>query len=237
MQDAKRVSQEAPPAASSPVPDFDTPIKSGHFGCEINVPLNLPATWAKPRAYIIGAVENKFGDNAAYLHWVSYPTSVLFITSDAALSEEIQSFSASLVEKMAHTTSTFRLRLRNVSPLNNEQIKVLLAALGGEVLRVEFTGQHACEHYGHTAFVDLRHSRDWKLKDEHLPFRSRGQDCTALIQTLPKPGVDRLSRPEHKERQAPCRDFQRGFCLRDVCRFAHDKAASAPGLALMKPRR
>ena len=93
------------------IPSFDTPTKHAHFSCEIEVPPDLPVTWLKPQSYILSAVNNKFGDNASFLHAAPVPPrSILFITSEEDLCGQIRSLAAGIVRKMTHTF-VFRLRV------------------------------------------------------------------------------------------------------------------------------
>ena len=203
------------------IPSFDAPTKSGHFACEIVLPSDLPSSWGKPQAYVMSAVNNKFGDEAQFLHVAcSSQNSILFITNDKGLCDQIHSFAGALVGRMARPTRVFRLRLTGTSLLNNDQIKLLLAKLGGEILNFRFTGPHATSDYGHTALVELKQSHDWVLSDTRLPFRFRGQDQGIRVEAM-----DQLKKPaESKSARASvlCRDFSRGDCQRGHgCRFSH----------------
>ena len=136
-----RMSGDANGIEAPDIPIFDAPTKSGHFAREIVLPSDLPRSWSKPQAYVLSAVNIKFGDDAHYLH-VACPcqNSILFITSDKGLCDRIHSFAAALVGRMARTTRVFRLRLTGTGLLNNDQIKLLLTKLGGEILSFRFSG-------------------------------------------------------------------------------------------------
>ena len=173
---------------ASDIPSFDAPTKGGHFACEIVLPPDLPATWGKPQAYVISAVNNKFGDNEHYRHVASPPpNNIMFITSDEDLRDTIQTFAGALVKRMAKTTRSFRLRLTGTSLLNDDQVKFLLLKLGGDLINFRFTGPHASADYGHTAFAELRQAHDWVLKDSALPFRWRGHNRAVTIELVDQP--------------------------------------------------
>ena len=97
---------------------FDTPAKDTHYACEIVLPPGLPKTWRQPAHYVIGAVNRKFADDAAYLHAIDFTESVMFIASEQGVCDKIQALAKSLVDRPA--SYTFRLLLEGVSPLNDE---------------------------------------------------------------------------------------------------------------------
>ena len=120
-------------------PDFETTTKSGHFDCAIAIPSGLPATWATPIAYVIGAVNKTFAESPAYLHYAVFPNEVLFVSSNAQVRDEIRTLATNVLQKMANPTYTFRLQVTGVRPLNDEQLRVLLRGMGGKITQLAYT--------------------------------------------------------------------------------------------------
>ena len=213
-------------------PSFENTAKEGHFDCEVTIPSGLPATWEKPTAYIIGAVNKTFADNPAYLHYVVFPSAVLFVARDAQARDEIKALATTVLQRMYKPAMfTFRLRVTGIRPLNSDQLRVLLRSLGGEITELRYSDDLTSGDYGHTAFVQLQHLRSWELKDMKLPYRSRGHNFVATVSMLNQPKTRaQQTHPDGKQprklhvvkdgTQKPlCRDFRRGACNREVCIF------------------
>ena len=150
-------------------PDFSTTTKSRHFECSVVIPPGLPAMWETPVAYILGAVNKAFAETPAYLHFAVFPNEVLFVSREAQVRDEIQTFATNVLRKMAHPTTTFQLQVTGIRPLNDEQLRVLLGALGGNITQLKYTGNLGGQDYGHTALVHLQHRREWDPSDKKLP--------------------------------------------------------------------
>ena len=234
--------------AAKDVPTFSGTAKEGHFACEIALPAVLPSSWAKPAAYVIAAVNRKFGENPAFLHAVDLRSSVLFIASEQSVCEQMRLLATSVTKQTEPPSYNFRILAEGIGSLNNVQLRTLLSVLGGEILKLEFKGQFACEHYGHTALVELKQPRNWRLLQHKIPFRSNNRDFVATLRILNPPrnvphsrriqaqhaaggpaAEGKLHAAKDPTRVPPgaCRDFARGACSRHICRFNHASSCTA----------
>ena len=227
---------------------FESVAIEGHHSCRIDVPSSgLPRTWDKPAAHVVAVVQRAFGDNNAYLHHIFHEKFVEFVASDAQTCSAIRECATTAIKRLSD--KSFLLQISGVSPLNTTDLQRLLTKLGGEIAKIEFTGRRRIEGYGHQALVRLIHRPDWKLPEgATIRYNYRGFEFVARVEALnrAKPELKEriINLEEHSRRtqalhsggpadgglhvikdptrqREACRDFARGACARQVCRFSH----------------
>ena len=121
-----------PALNATDIPSFDSQVLDGHFACRIDIPEGMPRTWSDPSALLVASVNRKMTGNTGYIHYVYHKHFVMFVATNQGTSNEILECATTTLNRLKEpATRTFKLHVQDIGALNLQNLRQLLACLGG----------------------------------------------------------------------------------------------------------